>query len=296
MVLGVLAADGCARGNPAFDDLSAADAASADGGTSKGSADDGDASLEGGVTTSPTDSAGTDGGAMPTSSGMTDPTGASDVTVGGTDSGDPLCAAWEGECTLFVDNACPDGFKCAPVEVDGAWGAQCVPVDVSPGLAGQPCTRTCGVNEGADDCGRGTVCWLDRCVAMCDLQQPACSKGMDMCLRPVDNDPGFGLCVPECNPLLQNCGLGEACLPEANGGFSCFPAPGAGGQGTGCQFQNSCAPGFVCHEGAFVEECQEQFCCTSLCNLDNPMCPGAHTCLAFAQPSPLFPNVGACSL
>ena len=298
-VAAMVASAGCARGNPAFDELSAATEGSAssggDGGASRGSIDATSVASAGG-TTDPTESAGSDEGVMPSTSGMTDPTDATATdTDPGTGTGDMSCSAWQGECTLFTDG-CGKGHKCAPVEVGGVWGAQCVPVDNSPALGGNACTNACGVHGGADDCGPGLLCWFDQCVPMCEAVGTVCPDAGDQCVEPVPNDPGFGLCSPECNPLRQNCGPGQACLPEPAGNFACYPAAGMGEQGAGCQFQNSCGPGYVCQDATNLEGCLETYCCTALCDVDNPMCPDGYACIEFANQSPLFPNVGVCVL
>lgn len=299
----LVAGTSCARPNPAFDQADASTsvetATGGDGGPGGSLDSTVGADASAGATTqnpgpNPTSDSGIDTGASdsldPSTSGATD-------TTDGTDTMDAQCPLWSGPCALFAQDACAKGMKCAPIEVNGVWSGECVPIEGDPGVEGDACSLGCGLHGGADDCGNGLTCWFDVCTAMCDLPVQQCDGPGQACVEPGFGAQGFGLCMPECNPLLQDCGNLQACVPEPAGGFVCVPdaSGGAGEQGDGCNFTNDCTAGFVCAEGPDVGECLELNCCTALCDETDPLsCPPGSSCIGFLIKNPLFPDVGVC--
>ena len=114
------------------------------------------------------------------------------------------------------------------------------------------------------------------------------------------------LCLPNCDPLLQDCNDGEACYPT-NDAFSCVPDAGGenGLYAEPCEFLNVCDPGLFCAVADGVPDCQgSNGCCSPFCDLSDPeasaSCPGAaggQECVAWYeenQAPPGYENVGAC--
>lgn len=102
------------------------------------------------------------------------------------------------------------------------------------------------------------------------------------------NDPS--LCIPACDPLLQDCEVfGHACYPIAPA-WGCWPdASGGDGQaGDRCGYVNVCDPGLICLDAGFFADCAVERdldgCCSELCDLDAPSCPGAGECTPYYEP------------
>jgi hypothetical protein len=142
-----------------------------------------------------------------------------------------------------------------------------------------------------------------------DEANPICEDPDTSCA--IANDGAIVLCLPNCDPILQDCPEGQACYP-INEGWSC--APDASGEmgvyGDPCEFINVCDPGFICLDASTVpmgEACMGAAgCCTGVCDLADPMgdaqCEGAaggQTCQPWyeeGQAPPGYEDVGACAL
>ncbi len=224
------------------------------------------------------------------------------------------------ECDLFAQD-CPQGEKCMPWANDGggAWNAtRCSPIAPAPGQAGDECTVEGNGVSGIDDCDIGVMCWdvdpktnMGTCVAMCtgDESNPICEDPDTSCA--IANDGAIILCLPNCDPLLQDCVDGQACYP-INDAWSC--APDASGEtgvyGDPCEFINVCDPGYICLNAAAVpsgQACEGAGgCCSGICDLSDPagdaQCEGAaggQTCQAWYEEGaapPGYEDVGACAL
>ncbi|MCY1072097.1 hypothetical protein OV090_45550 [Nannocystis sp. RBIL2] len=217
-------------------------------------------------------------------------------------------------CDPWLED-CPEGQKCAAYDEDGAgltWtGYQCVPLAPQPAQLGQPCTVTAPVTSGLDTCDEHLMCWdLDdqlagHCVAMCEgtPESPSCAAPDTYCAQ-ADNDVLI-LCLPGCDPLVQDCPVGEACYPHhaQQGVFACYPDAG-GREGQvfdACEFLNVCDPGLLCLFPAVAVECDQDAagCCMPYCDLGKPnTCPGAgQECLPLLEePTPKYGDLGACSV
>lgn len=271
-------------------------------GPSNESASDGSASGEssggGSVGGSTSTTTGTSTGAPTTSTGTTEAamsTGelTSSNDVDGNDAG---CSFYGGcpvdggfmpnECDQFAQD-CPDGEKCMPWASDGgnSWDAlKCSPVARNPGKPGEPCTVEGSGVSGIDDCELGAMCWsVDAdtkegvCVAMCDgsLVEPTCADPGTTCL--ISNQDVLTLCLPICDPLLNECAADEVCIPNPVDGdkFLCVvDASGEEGQEfDGCDTINSCDPGFVCGDAELAVECEQAplgRCCLAFCDVTMP--------------------------
>ncbi|MCB9701656.1 MAG: ribulose phosphate epimerase [Myxococcales bacterium] len=218
-----------------------------------------------------------------------------------------------GGCDIWGQD-CPDGEKCTAWADDGgsSWNAnKCVPVNPDPKQTGDECVAEGSGVSGLDDCDKGLMCWntdennLGYCIEFCmgDMGAPFCSDPNAVCV--IVNDGVLPICLPPCDPLLQDCPGSDACLPVGED-FVCVldaSGPDAGADGDPCEFANACDPGLFCANAEFVPGCQAAGCCSSFCNLDEPnMCPlmeqGAE-CVAFFEMGMAPPgkeNLGGCGL
>lgn len=223
----------------------------------------------------------------------------------------PGCDVWAQDC--------PVGEKCMPWANDGgnSWNAlKCVEIDDNPGEPGDPCHVEGGGVSGIDDCAIGSMCWdVDPetsegvCVAMCtgDQAAPICEDPSTSCI--IVNDGVLNLCLPDCDPLLQDCEDGQACYP-VNGTFTCAPdasGPELGVFGDPCEFINACDAGLFCANASAVPGCGGSAgCCSDFCDLDADFpeddCSGAaegQECLPFFDEGDAPPGAeafGACAL
>jgi len=197
-----------------------------------------------------------------------------------------------------------------------SWNAtRCSPLDPAPAQAGDECTVEGSGVSGIDNCDISTMCWnvdpetnMGTCVAFCmgSEANPVCEDPNTSCV--IANEGVLILCLPNCDPLLQDCGDGQACYP-INDGFAC--APDASGEmglfADPCEFINVCDPGLFCANADAVPNCAgSQGCCSSFCDTSDPMagamCPGAaggQDCVPWfdmGQAPPGFENVGACAI
>ncbi len=245
-----------------------------------------------------TDGASSSGGESSGSSGVSfiDPTG------------DP-----NGECDPYLQD-CPEGEKCnAFGSSGGAWDSLgCFPVDPEPGQPGDACTVEESGTSGMDSCDVASMCWdIDEdtlegtCIAMCtgSAAMPICADPSTTCV--ISNGGSLNLCLPICDPVMQDCPGGQACYPIDNT-FVCAPdASGDQGMaGEPCDFINACDPGNGCIEpDTYGPGCPEDAagCCSPFCATDAPlMCPeGTQECIPWydeGDTPPGFDTVGVCSV
>jgi hypothetical protein len=250
-------------------------------------------------------------------------TSPTDPTDGSSESGETTCSfiCDTGEetgpapdCDLWAQD-CPEGEKCMPWANDGgnAWNsARCSPVDDDPGQAGDECTVEGSGVSGIDTCGIGLMCWnvneenIGTCAAFCGGTEanPVCENPNESCV--IANDGFLILCLPNCDPLLQDCNEGEACYP-VNDAFACAPdASGTLGlYADPCEYINACDPGLFCANAEAVPNCAgSQGCCSNFCDLaaqdPNASCVGdGQECVTWyeeGQSPPGFEDIGACAI
>ena len=217
------------------------------------------------------------------------------------------------ECDPWMQD-CPVGEKCnAWASSGGSWDATaCFPIDPAPVGVGETCTVQVSGTSGIDNCELGAMCWdVDdatlegTCVALCTgtPDAPVCAAGNNCVIA---NDGVLILCLPGCDPLLQDCDPGQACYPIGEG-FNCAPdASGAAGlDGDPCEYINVCDPGLMCVSGDAVEECFGlgfAGCCTRFCDLTVPgdPCPDVtEECVPFFEEGfapPGLEDVGVCTI
>ncbi len=220
------------------------------------------------------------------------------------------------ECDLFAQD-CPEGEKCMPWGNDGGtWNAtRCSPISDNPGQPGDECTVEGSGTSGIDSCDIGVMCWdvdpetnMGSCVQMCtgDEANPICEDPGTTCS--IANDGAIVLCLPVCDPILQDCPEGQACYPVAED-WVCGPdASGEmGTYGDPCEFINVCDPGLMCLDASATPNCMGgSGCCTEVCDITDPegdaQCTGApdgQTCQPWYEEGaapPGYEDVGACAL
>ncbi len=210
---------------------------------------------------------------------------------------------------------CPDGFKCMAYTDDGDYftGTKCTPVAPNGGVAGDECYADGGWSTGVDDCALGYACWninpetsIGACVALCTGTMDAygCPDPDDICVFWV---PGLAhVCLETCDPFLQDCSPGQICGPNWASGaqeFVCYlDWSFEQGQEFGpCESPNTCDAGLICWDSSKAVECdQDQPCCLSYCDLDDPVCGGENAaCQPFYEEGtapPEYANLGICAL
>jgi hypothetical protein len=221
------------------------------------------------------------------------------------------------ECDIWAQD-CPPGEKCMPWSDDGddIWNAtRCSPVASDPGQPGDPCTVVDSGTSGIDDCALGSMCWAvdpesleGTCAEVCSgsAMNPLCEDPSYACI--LANGGVLNVCLPLCDPLLQECVEGHACYPSA-GGFVCGPdvSHELGAFGDACAFVNGCDPGHMCVAAEFVPQCRGGgSCCTAYCDLEDPdastSCPGSsdgQECVPFFEEGtapPRYESVGVCAV
>jgi hypothetical protein len=214
-------------------------------------------------------------------------------------------------CDVFAQD-CPDGQKCTAWASDGggSWNAtKCVPV-TGDKVPGDECTVEGSGVTGIDNCEKGAMCWdtdemnIGLCVELCkgSEEAPTCSTQGFTCS--VTNEGVLTLCLPGCDPLLQDCPGNDVCIPIGDGFVCVLDASGEEGQAFDpCEFANTCDPGLVCAGSASANECSPMAmgCCVPMCSISEMApCPGAgQECTSLfeeGQAPPAFTDVGYCTI
>ena len=248
-------------------------------------------------------SGGDDGG-----DGGDDDGGSSESGTGGETGDEEGCDPWLQDC--------PTGQKCAPYDEDEdgpTWDAfRCVALDPTPTTVGSSCQITGDYTSGEDDCELGAVCWEadlvtfeGTCVALCQgsPQSATCDAGTHCTVL---NDGVLNLCLPDCDPLAQDCEAGQTCIPipESDEFICVLDAGGAEGQAFDtCEFLNACDPGLLCADPELASECSPSGpgCCLPFCDVSAAnTCPGVdQECLPWFAPMQAPPgkeDLGICGV
>jgi hypothetical protein len=238
--------------------------------------------------------------------------GTTDDGTGGTDTtgGPPFVPISDLDsgpvCDPFTQD-CPDGEKCVPYASSGTvWDANmCVPV-TGDGAIGDTCISA-GIVEATDDCGLDSICWdvmdIDGvltgvCTPFCagTADVPICDPGSS-CM--IASDGSITLCIPTCDPLIQDCGDALGCYFTGSD-FNCVFTTSNIPMGEPCGYINDCAPGNFCADATSLAVCDGSACCALFCNLVDPLCLLAQTeCVAFfdeGMAPPGHEDVGVCIL
>ncbi len=223
------------------------------------------------------------------------------------------CDDMQGDwCDVFAQD-CPEGQKCAPWADDGsnAWNAvKCVEV-TGTDKPGDECTVS-GLLTGMDSCIEGAICWnsndegVGTCLALCtgSPEAPMCPNKT---LCSISGSGVLNLCLPTCDPLLQDCDdPADLCIPNGDS-FTCvLDAGGEQGQANDpCEFVNVCDPGLMClHPATVSAACDPAAggCCTPFCKFPGGACPNPdQSCVQWFDPGQLPENdpqlaIGVCGV
>jgi len=219
------------------------------------------------------------------------------------------------QCDLWFQD-CPEGEKCMPyASMGGTWdGTRCSPI-TGEGQSGDECTVEGNGASGLDSCDIGSMCWdvnpednTGTCISLCtgDATNPICENPDNTCVQA--NGGALNICLPTCQPLLQDCAEGQACYP-VDDGFTC--APNANPDALpydACEFLNVCPSAHFCANPEIVPpglcDAGAMGCCSPFCDLSGD----TDTCLDDSdtwecqpwfeegQAPPAFTDVGLCAL
>ena len=189
-----------------------------------------------------------------------------------------------------------------------SWNARkCAPLDPDPVGPGEVCTTENAVS-GIDNCDADSMCWdVDGetkegvCIAFCmgtDAADASCEPYFH-CI--VLADSILAICLPDCDPLAQDCPGDDLCVPSGEHFICVLDASGeAGFYGDTCEYPNACKPGLYCLNPEYVENCEGSGCCTPFCDTSEPlMCPGAtQECIPWFEEgqAPGYETVGICGI
>lgn len=268
----------------------------------------------GGVTsTNPTTSPGS--ATDPSTDPTTDPgsTTSPDDSGSGSTSDNPFLIPPDGgldgfPCSTF-DQDCAKGEACRAWANDGGpvWNfVRCSPVAAEPDGVGEPCVVEGHPATGIDSCDVGAMCVnVDEdtlegsCAEFCggSPEEPSCPDPTTDCVQ--GNDGWVALCMVSCDPLLQDCGGGQACVGSW-GSYSFFCAtPELPYEDPDGIRVAACGVGRVAVPPDLRDDCDgSEPCCVDFCDLGevDPDCGEGFTCGPFApegmMPGPFF--VGAC--
>ncbi len=158
----------------------------------------------------------------------------------------PDSAPLGGPCDPILQD-CAAGQKCALIVMDT--GAQTGTVGCALNgdkAVGQSCSQPSMVGA-SDDCVSGSHCVFGTCHEMCVIGTSPCAAGG--CVGVNNLEMQFDICLPNCDPLLQNCGAGDGCYLTGDGPV-CAAVVGAGGAGVppggSCTSLNDCQAGSGC--------------------------------------------------
>ena len=143
------------------------------------------------------------------------------------------------------------------------------------------------------------------CVALCVGYERKCSEDPASCCDPgaaciISNGGVLILCLPACDPLLQDCDAqGEGCYPVGDT-FQCAPdlSGDKGMPGDPCESVTDCDPGTFCGNPAIYPGCDPKAagCCIPFCELDMPVCVDGTECTPWyaMTPPPGHEKLGSC--
>ena len=254
------------------------------------------------ITSGSTDS--TTPGMIPTTTDPAPDTGTEFITRPDSFIGTENCDNWAQNCA--------EGQKCVAWAENGgsSWNAtKCVDI-MGDNPPGAPCQTFGGDLSGEDNCAFGAMCWEvgadhhGTCVALCTgtHDAPVCPV-LHRCA--IAGEGTLNLCLPVCDPLVQDCPGGEQCIPSGDD-FVCVP-DGSGDEGQAndpCEFPNSCDKGLACIDTPVASAACNQGslgCCQPFCNFPDAPCPNPdQQCLQWFDPMMQIPeeyeHVGVCAI
>lgn len=199
-----------------------------------------------------------------------------------------FCGVWEDE------NQCLRGQDCSPFSNDGTptWNASiCTPLPDEPDFVGEPCVIEDSPVSGVDSCEAKSMCFgvdpktlAGTCVAYClgEAKNTSCADPSTTCV--VGNDYVIAMCLPSCDPVLQDCANGEMCVGNygEQTGFFCSP-PGTPYVNLAGVQPAACTVGQVGVLPELIDDCMEgEPCCAQFCDLPQPeQCTPGLECTAW---------------
>lgn len=177
----------------------------------------------------------------------------------------------------------------------------CVDIVSDPDDKGEPCGGFV-YEQSVDSCADQQVCWGGLCRPLCtgdiEAQEWECPEEYYCTFY----SPIYPLCTYICNPLVDDCPLGEYC--HRDGLMVCTGAGPATGLFGSCSNEYECPVGQFCAPKETAAECADlegTSCCVEFCDLDAPLCSGAgQECIAYypedMAPVPKLENLGFCTL
>jgi hypothetical protein len=162
-----------------------------------------------------------------------------------------------GSCDIVQQN-CPSGQECAPVQIDGGFQSQCVPNSTGNIKEGYACTPA-----QQNPCVAGLECIDNRCAKHCCLNDDSeCGTShpenftgrCDTTVTLDGTNPAYAVCTYSagCEPFdLQACSPTQACiLQDSNGTAVCdsyASLDGGQAENTACSASNACLDGMGCY-------------------------------------------------
>jgi hypothetical protein len=187
-------------------------------------------------------------------------------------------------CDVYQQD-CPEGEKCRPYDSTGVgFDAQKCVVVTGDQMPGEACTSE-GPSDAPDDCDETSTCFEGICRSFCSgtADNPSCADGFG-CADEFGSVP-FGVCLPTCDPLAQDCETETDSCYWTSEQFLCSPS-GSIPFGEPCGFVNDCSAGSACVATELIPNCLGTACCSPFCNLEQPDCaslPGTE-CVAWFEP------------
>lgn len=132
----------------------------------------------------------------------------------------------------------------------------------------------------------------------CDEQTPEQLASIEQDSEGVEDDER--VCIEYCDPVVQDCDPGKACLPDQPG-FSCRTVT-ATTDGVRRRLHDpcevgsqTCEPGLVCLPVAAPGCESSSGCCVAICETNRSECTEGTQCYPFFEESlECYPEVGAC--
>lgn len=162
-----------------------------------------------------------------------------------------VIAAPSQDCEPVAQTGCSAGQKCSQVtlsaEPEPPLETRCVQAGTQAKF--ETCSHGDPGDSGFDDCEAGLICFGGACQEICSADPDSCPADATCQEGPgiFPDRPGTGLCLVQCDPLVQNCPEDSGCFVTLAGGDRICAEPNLGQeQGSACMFANDCETGHGC--------------------------------------------------
>ena len=195
----------------------------------------------------------------------------------------PLQCGEHPGCDALID--CPEPLQCNGAAPDAVEGVCCVEPAADPAGECESCVAT-------PDCIAGAYCVDGRCRRGCSAGGPTtCTSGF-VCSEQIGLATDF--CLPACDPLGQDCGMGQRCyvtnpMSGATPTVSCAEAGEGAAVGESCALgeATACEGRAVCVARDVDSTCPKgetgDGCCAQLCAADDECTAEGQVCVALAE-------------